>query len=153
MPISPYLKSLREKIGHDVLQIPSAAAIVRDQTGKILLVKTADVWGLPAGAIDLGETPAQAVVREVYEETGLEVVPKNIAGVFGGKDYRYVYANGDAVEYFICVFECEIVGGHLFARDGEVSECAYFSIEEFPELLMHYPKSMFVRDEEKVYYT
>ena len=54
MPISQYLKDLRDKVGKGILQIPSAAAIIRDENGRILLVKSADVWSLPAGAIDPG---------------------------------------------------------------------------------------------------
>ena len=46
-------------------------------------------WSLPAGAIDPGEGPAQAVVREAYEETGLHVVPEKVAGVFGGEGFRH----------------------------------------------------------------
>ena len=145
MPISQYLKNLREKVGSEILQIPSVAAIIRDESGKILLVKSAnaDVWSLPAGAIDLGESPAQAVVREVFEETGLKVRAERIVGVFGGEKFRYVYPNGDAVEYFIIVFECEIIGGELSAQDGEVSEFRYFSSEEMPALAISYPQSIF----------
>ena len=145
MPISQYLKNLREKVGNEILQIPSIAAIIRDESGKILLVKSSnsDVWGLPAGAIDLGETPAEAIMREVFEETNLRVSPVKIVGVFGGEKFRYIYANGDAVEYFIVVFECEIIGGELFSQDGEVSEIRYFSIEEMPALAIPYPQSIF----------
>ena len=87
MPISPYLKKLREKIGNEILQIPSVAAIIRNESGEILLVKSknSDVWGLPAGAIDPGETPAEAVIREVFEETGLKISPIKIIGIFGGE--------------------------------------------------------------------
>lgn len=144
MPISEYLKNLREKVGKTILQIPSAAAIIRDAGGRILLVKSAGVWGLPAGAIDLGETPEDAVVREVFEETSLRVSPEKIVGVLGGKDFRYVYANGDEVEYFIVVFECKVTGGELFARDGEASELRYFSAVEMPALAISYPKSLFI---------
>jgi len=143
MPISQYLKDLREKVGSGILQIPSAAAIIRDAGGRILLVKSAGVWGLPAGAIDLGETPREAVVREVFEETGLRILPVRIVGVFGGEKFRYVYPNGDAVEYFIVVFECEIIGGELSAQDGEVSEFRYFAVEEMPELAIPYPQTLF----------
>ncbi|MET0754070.1 MAG: NUDIX domain-containing protein [Pyrinomonadaceae bacterium] len=149
MPISQYLKSLREKIGSEILQIPSAAAIIRDTDGRVLLVKSAsaDVWGLPAGAIDLGERPEEAVQREVFEETNLTVSPEKIVGVFGGKDFRYVYANGDRVEYFIVVFECRINGGELAARDGEISEFKYFAPDEMPELAIPYPQSLFSENE------
>src|SRR5215211_2645517 len=109
MPIFEYRKNLRGKIGNQILQVPSAAAIIRDTDRRVLLVKSAgaDVWGLPAGAVDLGETPQEAVVREVFEETNLRVKIVKIAGVFGGKNFRYVYRNGDAVEYFIVAFECK----------------------------------------------
>jgi 8-oxo-dGTP pyrophosphatase MutT (NUDIX family) len=145
MPISEYLKNLRAKVGREILQVPSAAALVRDAGGRVLLVKSAsaDVWGLPAGAIDLGETPEEAVVREVFEETNLRVTPLRIEGVFGGKDFRYVYANGDAVEYFIVVFECAVTSGELAARDGEVSELRYFAPVEMPALAIPYPPSLF----------
>jgi ADP-ribose pyrophosphatase YjhB (NUDIX family) len=68
MPISSYLKKLREKVGRDILQVPRVAAIMRDENDWILFVKSAEseTWSLPAGAIDLGETPSQAIVREVF---------------------------------------------------------------------------------------
>ena len=128
------------------MQIPSAAAIIRDADGRVLLLKSAneDVWGLPAaGAIDLGETTQEAVVREVFEETNLRVNPVRISSVFGGKDFRFTYSNGDGVEYFTVVFECEISGGELFARVGEISAFQYFAPEELPELVIPYPKLFF----------
>jgi len=136
------------------LQIPSVSAIIRDENDRVLMVKNDNVGvcGLPAGAIDLGESPSEAVVREVFEETGLQVKPVQIAGVFGGGNFRYIYLNGDAVEYFIVVFECEIIGGELFARDGEVSAFQYFSAAEIPELAIPYPKSIFSRDNRKTYF-
>ena len=145
MPISEYLKNLREKIGNGILQIPSAAAIIRDASGRVLLVKSAsaNVWGLPAGAIDLGESPHEAVVREVFEETNLSVAPVRLVGVFGGESFRYIYSNGDAVEYFVVVFECETLGGELSARDGEVSDLKYFAPEQMPALALPYPQEIF----------
>ncbi len=154
MPISQYLKNLREKVGNEILQIPGVAAIIRSENGKILFVKSSDsdIWGLPAGAIDLGETPVEAVIREVFEETNLRVLPVKIVGVFGGEKFRYVYANGDAVEYFIVVFECEITGGNLLNQDGEVSEFKYFAIEEIPDLAIPYAKIIFSHENDKTYF-
>ena len=145
MPISPHLKYLREKIGNEILQIPSVAAIIRDKAGRLLLVKSknSDVWGLPAGAIDLGETPAEALIREVFEETGLNILPEKIVGVFGGEKFRHTYPNGDKVEYLTVVFECKITGGNLENKDGEIFELDYFAVEEMPELATPYPKSIF----------
>jgi 8-oxo-dGTP pyrophosphatase MutT (NUDIX family) len=52
------------------------------------------------------ENPAQAIVREVREETGLKVKPERIVGVFGGNGFRLEYSNGDQVEYTVGLLEC-----------------------------------------------
>src|SRR3954463_2614617 len=111
MGISPYMKNLRAHLGPQLVLVPSVAAIVRNPAGQILFLVRADngLWDLPAGAIDPGETPAQAIVREVREETGLIVEPTAIAGVFGGERFRVGYINGDLVEYTVIVFECRVV--------------------------------------------
>lgn len=145
MSISPYLKNLREKVGNEILQIPSVAAIIRDEQDRILLVKDSKngKWGLPAGAIDLGETPEQALLREVFEETGLYIRPIEIKGVFGGEKFRYIYNNSNKVEYFIVVFKCETVGGKLENQDGEISRLEFFKHTEIPDLALPYPSSIF----------
>lgn len=154
MAISDYLKKLRGKIGHDLLLLPSVAAIIRDERGRILLQgKSDDVWSLPAGAIEPGETPAQAIVREVWEETILIVRPLRIVGVFGGANgFRYTYSNGDAVEYAVVLFECEKVGGELGKRDDETVKLEYFPLEEMPELPIKYPRKLFLQSAEETYF-
>ncbi len=87
--MSPYFRSLRAKIGHELLLVPSVAAVIRDDSGSLLLQEKAEhVWSLPAGAIEPGESPEDAVRREVREETGLLVEPAEILGVFGGSEFR-----------------------------------------------------------------
>jgi len=154
MAISDYLKDLRSKVGHQLLQVPSVAAIVRDENNRILLQKTySDVWSLPAGAIELGETPAQAIIREAWEETNLIVRPLRVVGVFGGENgFRHTYSNGDAVEYTVILFECETVGGELGKRDDETVELRYFSPEEMPTLPINYPRELFLQPAEKTYF-
>ncbi len=113
MGISNHLKELRAKVGHDLLLLPSATAIVFDDSGRMLLVRDADVdeWVAPGGSIEPNEAPADAVVREVWEETGLWVAPVGLIGVYGGSEFLVRYSNGDRVQYVMSVFECEVVEG------------------------------------------
>ena len=67
-----------------------------------------DVWSLPGGAIELGETPAMAVVREVYEEKGLRVEPTDILAVLGGDTFCYTYPDGNQVEYIVSFLRCKL---------------------------------------------
>ncbi|MGC8487527.1 MAG: NUDIX domain-containing protein [Clostridia bacterium] len=118
MPISPYLRELRTVIGSALVMMPGVAALIRDPEGRLLALQRADNghWGLPAGALDPGGPAAEAVVREVLEETGLRVRPVHLAGVVG--PHLSVYPNGDVVEYTVAVFVCEQTGGSLEARAG-----------------------------------
>ncbi|RDW14940.1 NUDIX domain-containing protein, partial [Oceanobacillus chungangensis] len=108
MPISDYYKKIRRKIGTDLIFMPSVAAIIRNDDNDILFQKPHDgeYWSLPAGAIEPGEAPAQALIREVWEETGLRVKPNKLLEIFGGESFRFTYPNGDQVEYSVFVFEC-----------------------------------------------
>ncbi|MBO1580738.1 NUDIX domain-containing protein [Bacillus sp. XF8] len=145
MAISTYYKQIREKLGSDLIFMPSVAAIIKNDLGEILFQYPGDeYWSLPAGAIELGETPEEAVVREVWEETGLQVKVKEIIGIFGGRGFRHTYSNGDQVEYIVVVFECEVVGGELVAIDGESLKLQYFSSHERPKLALSYPEELFL---------
>lgn len=154
MPISAYLKNLRDKLGNELLLVPSVAAVIKDERGRILLIERSDNgrWSLPAGGIDPGETPAQAIVREVQEETGLHVGPTRVIGVFSGEGFRHTYENGDRVEFLCVLFECEILGGMLEAVDGEAVGFCYFEVEDLPDLILKYPRHVFTREEREAFF-
>lgn len=147
MGISAYMKNLRSQLGTQLLLCPSVAALVRNEAGQFLFLLRSDNgrWDLPAGAVDPGETPAQAVVREVREETGLIVKPTAIAGVLGGPGFRLRYDNGDVVEYTVVVFECQVIGGELAALDGEAVELRFIDAAERPPLTADFPDELFAR--------
>jgi 8-oxo-dGTP pyrophosphatase MutT (NUDIX family) len=129
MPMSAYMSRLREKIGKDLLQVPSVTVISLDHRGRVLLVKHADtgMWVAPGGSVEPLETPADAAVREMWEETGLLVEPSRVLGVYGGPEFHVVYRNGDQVSYVMTVFECRVVGGELRTDGIETSDVAHFS--------------------------
>ena len=147
MPISPYIHGLRAQVGSQLLLLPGVAALVHNDEGELLLIRRSDdgQWGLPAGAVDPGETPADAVRREVLEETGLRVRPLEVAGVFGGDGFRHRYPNGDEAEYMVVVFECTILGGAMVPADGEAVEFRFWPSAQIPPLPFPYPPELFVR--------
>jgi 8-oxo-dGTP diphosphatase len=134
MAISAYLKQLREKIGNDLLLIPSAGGVIFDDAGSVLLHRSRDDgnWYVPGGAIDPGEQPADAVVRELREETGLIVAPIRIAAVTTSPQFSY--PNGHRVQYVSTIFLCRAVGGTLGVGDDESLELRYFALDELPDL-------------------
>ncbi|HHW08499.1 MAG TPA: NUDIX domain-containing protein [Firmicutes bacterium] len=154
MGISPYYEALRRQIGHSLLLIPGVAAVVRDAEGCILLQQlNDDRWCLPAGAIEPGEKPSEAVAREVFEETGIKVSPESVVAVLGGPQCRVTYPNKDEVEYHIMVFRCRAVGGSLITEgNDETKQAKFFMPSEMPELGFPYPAAIFEEETKGVYF-
>lgn len=137
MPISDYLKGLRAKVGHELLMVTGATGVVINPQGEFLLHRRSDngLWCLPGGAIDPGEEPADAVTREVFEETGVHVLPLRIIGVYGGGDWFGTYPNGDQVAIISIAFHCQPVSGQPHVHDDESLDVGYFSPQKLPDLL------------------
>lgn len=110
---SDYVRSLRRRIGQDLLLMPAVGAIVFDSQGNVLLQQRADngQWSAPGGGMDPYEAPADAVAREVWEETGILVEPVRVLGVYGGAKLRHTHPNGDQTAAVFILFDCR-------ARDG-----------------------------------
>jgi 8-oxo-dGTP pyrophosphatase MutT (NUDIX family) len=132
VPISDYLRGIRAKLGPDLLLTPSVTGVIFDGERRLLMVLHSDrrIWVLPGGCIDPGETPADAVVREVWEETGLAVEPVALRGVYSGPDFLVRYPNGDEAIYVMSVFECRPTGGSLKPDGVETLAVRYFSEAE-----------------------
>jgi 8-oxo-dGTP pyrophosphatase MutT (NUDIX family) len=141
--MTSYVMNLRSLIGDSLLMLPSVAAVIHDREGRLLLQEKAsgEGWSLPAGAIEPGETPQAAVMREVMEETGLSVTPSEILGVCGGKDFQYVYPNGHQVEYVVTLFKCTVLDDAGAWLDSETKSIRYFARDEMPTLALPYPLS------------
>ncbi|MFS0870360.1 NUDIX domain-containing protein [Paenibacillus xylanilyticus] len=152
MGMSDYYKNLREKIGNELIFMPGVAAIIRNEHGEILFGRkhNESTWGLIAGAIEIGETPAQAMVREAFEETGLVIVPDKIIGVYGGEDQRFTYHNGHQVEYLTIVFECRIQSGQLTSNNNEeMKDLQFFQEGDLPTIENKYPNYIFSSNQEE----
>jgi len=133
VPVPPYVTELRAHLGHDLLLLPGTSAIVHDPHGRVLLVRRGDNgrWSLPAGMIDSGEQPTEAVVREVFEETGIHVTVESLGGV---ATHPVLYPNGDHCEYLHVWFRCRPAGGTARADGDESLEVGWFAESELPPL-------------------
>lgn len=144
--LSDYLWNLRAKIGNELIQLPSVAAVILNANDQILLQEKdgAQGWSLPAGVIELAETPQEALARQVSQNTGLELLSSQLLDVFGGKAFRYIYPNGDEVEYTVIVFYC-VAEGRLSTQAEQNGTLRYFSRSQMPMLALPYPREVLFR--------
>jgi 8-oxo-dGTP diphosphatase len=100
-----------------------AFGIIFDEQGRVLLChrEDMDVWNLPGGRVDSGEMPTDALIREVQEESGLEVEIGRLVGVYGK-------INKDELDFS---FICHAIGGELSITDG-AGESKYFDVDNLP---------------------
>ncbi len=129
-----YIKWIRSKVGQDKIILTFAGGCIFNKKGEILLQRRGDFnkWGFPGGAIELGETPQMAAIREANEETGLDVKVNKLIGVYTDCDMEY--PNGDKAHSVLIAFELEVLGGELFCDKDETLELKYFSLDHIPEL-------------------
>src|SRR5215217_2742720 len=136
MPIPEFIKSLRAKIGTELLQVPVATVMAYDKDGRLLLVqdKPSELWGPPSGIIDPHELPADVAVRETWEEAGVYVELTHILGVFAGEHFSHVYDNGDRLAAVSTVFAAQVIRGTPRPDGVETSDARFFTPAEFEHL-------------------
>ncbi|MFF4341927.1 NUDIX domain-containing protein [Kitasatospora sp. NPDC001540] len=133
MPTPQFILDLREHIGHDPLWLSGVTAVVV-QDGRILLNRRSDTgrWALLHGIVEPGEQPADTVVREVREETGVTVLPERITSVHTLPAFACV--NGDQVQYLDIAFRCRPLSGEAVVNDEESLAVAWFPLDGLPPL-------------------
>ena len=115
---------------------PSCAAIIFDSARqKVLLTRRTDngQWCLPGGAIDSGESAAEACAREVLEETGLVVHVGRLIGLYSTPDWLIEYADGNRFQAVVLSFEVEPIAGELTITN-ETTGFGYYSLAEMNNL-------------------
>jgi ADP-ribose pyrophosphatase YjhB (NUDIX family) len=131
-----YFQFIRQYIGQAEYIMPAAAGFVQNEAGQILLQRRGDTgrWGLPGGAVELGERVDETVISEVFEETGLHVEPTRLIGIYSDERYRITYPHGDKVKIVSTLLACHVVGGQLQADGHESLEVRFFPPHELPPL-------------------
>lgn len=129
-----YIKKVRKKFGHDALILNYAGCIIFDEQGRLLLQKRSDCekWGVLGGMVEFGESVEEAAVREIKEESGLEVKITSLYGVYS--KYFAEYTNGDKVQPIVHLFKTKIIGGKLINQNDETLALKYFDLEDTPTL-------------------
>ncbi|MFG1996713.1 NUDIX domain-containing protein [Actinoplanes sp. NPDC048988] len=137
MPIPEFVVALRSKIGHDPLPLPGVIAVVLDDRDRVLLVRRSDTheWALTTGCLEPGEQPAAGAVREVREETGVDVTVERLLAV-EALDLS-VAPNGDQIHWLTVGVRCRVAAGEPRVSDDESVEVAWFDPDAVPPLPPH----------------
>lgn len=117
---------------------PAVSAIVRDEAGHLLMIRRTDndKYALPGGGQDIGETLSQAVVREVEEETGVQVEVTGLVGLYSNPSHVIEYDDGEVRQEFSICFHAKYVGGEL-RTSSESKEVKWIAPARLQELEIH----------------
>ncbi|MFB7461727.1 NUDIX domain-containing protein [Streptomyces sp. NPDC056188] len=117
--------------------VPAASAVVVDEAGRILLQRRRDngMWALPGGAMNLGESLPDCVIRETREETGYEVAIVGIVGTYSNPRHVFAYDDGEVRQEFSVCFLARPVSGQV-AVSAESTDVRWFSPDQVDELPM-----------------
>ncbi|MEU5160973.1 NUDIX domain-containing protein [Streptomyces sp. NPDC020875] len=123
--------------------VVAASAVVTDDRGRILLQRRRDndLWALPGGGMDLGDSLPGAAVREVEEETGLKVEITGLVGTYTDPRHIIAYADGEIRRQFNVCFRARVVGGSLAISD-ESTELRFVHPDELDALPMHHTQRL-----------
>ena len=102
--------------------------MIFDSEGRILLFKHTYrkwQWGIPAGSLEYHEQPADAIIREFYEETSMQIQIEKLLTVVSASEDNHLTV----------VYLCQIAGGE-FRQSNEISEMKYFDVQDLPKMLL-----------------
>ena len=127
-----WMRMVGEGVAGYVTPKAAVGAIVSNDEGEILLVQRADsgVWLYPTGWADIGYSPVEVAIKEVFEETGIHCEPISLVSIVDGMRQGFT-----KIPLYSMVFFCKAVGGELQAHPLETSDCGWFAREALPEPL------------------
>jgi len=123
------------RIGKQAHLRVGCSAIIFDEQARVLLTQRTDNgrWCLPGGGMDPGESASEAIIREVWEETGLQVEVDRLVGIYTTPNRIVRYADGNQFQFVAMSFVAHIVGGELGLSE-ETTAYGYFSPLEMAEM-------------------
>lgn len=123
--------------------VVATSAVVTDDAGRILLQRRVDSgnWALPGGGMEINESLADSVVREVKEETGLDVEVTGLVGTYTDPRHIIAYTDGEVRRQFNICYTARVVGGQLAISD-ESTELRFIDPAELDSLPMHHTQRL-----------
>ncbi len=118
--------------------VPSVTVAVRNEAGALLLIHRTDndLWAIPGGGVDIGESVPQAGVRETEEETGLLVEIIGLVGIYTDPRHVIAYDDGEVRQQFSICMRGAVVGGTI-RTSNESSEVLWMPVNELEGLNIH----------------
>ncbi|WP_199440505.1 NUDIX hydrolase [Umezawaea beigongshangensis] len=118
--------------------VVAVTAFVQDDQGHLLMIRRtdSDLYSIPGGQQDIGETVGRTVIREVKEETGIDVEPKEVIGIYSDPAHVISYANGEVRQEFSICFRAQPIGG-VIHTSSESSEVQWIARGELNSLNIH----------------
>ena len=119
--------------------VPSVTAAVRDDTGRILLIHKIDndYWALPGGAMEIGESVADAAVRETHEETGVLIEITGLVGIYTDPGHVMAYDDGEVRQEFSVCFHARPISGEPRQDDTETKAAKWVDPADVRRLIIH----------------
>lgn len=129
-----YISNLRKYIGTQPIIMCGANVILINAHDEILLHHRTDRdwWGLPGGAMELGESLEDTARREVFEEINLECLELELFNVYSGRDLYYKYPDGNEVYNVTATYLCKVYRGDIKVEKTEGRAAKFFKISELP---------------------
>ncbi|WP_026423171.1 NUDIX hydrolase [Actinokineospora inagensis] len=118
--------------------VVAVTAYITNADGHLLLIRRTDndLYSIPGGALDVGETLTQTVMREVKEETGIDVEVTGLVGIYSDPGHVIAYTDGEVRQEFSICFRAGVVGGTLRTSD-ESKEVGWHPVDSLGDLNMH----------------
>ncbi|MBP2340268.1 8-oxo-dGTP pyrophosphatase MutT (NUDIX family) [Saccharothrix coeruleofusca] len=119
--------------------VPSVTCAIRDDDGRILLIHKVDndLWALPGGGHDPGESIIDTVVREVREETGLDVQVTSLVGTYTDPRHVMAYDDGEVRQQFSLCFRAKWIGGMPREDGTETKAVRWVNPNDLDRLNIH----------------
>jgi ADP-ribose pyrophosphatase YjhB (NUDIX family) len=130
-----YHGKVRAAMGAATLFFIGARGVIRDEQGRMLLIKRADNghWAFPAGGMELGESLTDCAVRETFEETGLRAGKATMFAFLSGPHYTFTNVFGDTYQHISASVLLEDLTGELDVDPEEATDWGWFTPDQLPE--------------------